>query len=226
MGGQCALQVQRVHPSRGCVATSTAHRPWSISQASLAMAWHGLAWHEVTLSQEVLEPPHSLQGGGSGRAPGDGGGVVEVAEEEEVPIAPSSWGMTGSRESRTPTPWCRVSALHSLGAGGRVVILRLPAPPGAGGAEVAGVEGRGEGGPTGAVGEGSEGGGGVVGAPAGVEGGAGAGLPAWWRAARWRSLSLLAGPLWRGRWGGVGGEGGEEGGERGKGESGWPRRRL
>ena len=152
-----------------------------------------------------------------------------MADEVEVSITPSIWGMKGARDSRTPTPWCRVSELHSSGAGGRVVMLFLPAPPGAGGAKVAGVEGRGEGGPTGAVGEGSEGGGGVVGAPAGVEGGGGpgagpgAGLPAWWRAARWRSLSLLAGPLWRGRWGGEGGEGG---GERGKGESGWPRRRL
>ena len=89
-GGLCALQVRRVHPSRGCVATSTAHGPWSIPQASLAMAWHGLAWHEVMLSQEVLEPPHYLQGVGLGRVPGYGGGVV--AEEEEVSIPPSIWG--------------------------------------------------------------------------------------------------------------------------------------
>ena len=207
-----------MHPSRGCVALSTAHGPWSIPQASLAMAWHGLAWHAATLAQEVLEPPHSLQGGGSGREPGDGGGVVEVAEEEEVSITPSSWGMVGVRVHRTPTPWCRVS-------GGRVVILFLPAPPGAGGAggvgAGAGVEG--EEGPTGAAGEGVEAGGVVEGAPGGEEGGAGAGLPAWWRAARCRSLSLLAGPLWRGRWGEGGGEGG---GKRGKGESGWPRWRL
>ena len=115
------------------------------------MAWHGLAWHEVTLSQEVLEPPHSLQGGGLGRVPGDGGGVVEVAEEEEVSIPPSSWGIKGARDSRTPTPWCRVSELNSSGAGGRVVMVFLPAPPGAGGAEVAGAEGGGEGGATGAA---------------------------------------------------------------------------
>ena len=171
---------------------------------------------DCVLDPSMIDPtPHSLQGGGSGREPGDGGGVVEVAEEEEVSIPPSSWGMVGARVCRTPPPWCRVS-------GGRVVILFLPPPPGAGGAggvgAGAGVEG--EGGPTGAAGEGVEAGGGLELAPGGEEGGAGAGagLPAWWRAARCRSLSLLAGPLWRGRWGGGGGgEGGGGGGERGKG---------
>ena len=110
------------------MALSTAHGPWSIPQASLAMAWHGLAWHAVTLAQEVLEPPHSLQGGGGGRWPGDGGGVVEVAEEEEVSITPSSWGMTLQFQEE----------LQSWGAGGRLVIFFLPAPPGAGGAGVEG----------------------------------------------------------------------------------------
>ena len=76
---------------------------------------------------------------------------MEVAEEVEVSITPSSWGMKGARDSRTPTPWCRVSELHSSGAGGRVVMVFLPAPPGAGGAEVAGAEGGGEGGATGAA---------------------------------------------------------------------------
>ena len=144
-GGQCALQVRRVHPSLGCVARSTAHG----GSGSIPQSGWLAGWQEVLLAQEVLEPPHSLQGGGSGREPGDGGGVVEVAEEEEVSITPSSWGMVGARVCRTPTPWCRVS-------GARVVILFLPPPPGAGGAGGvgAGTGVGGEGGPTGAAGEG------------------------------------------------------------------------
>ena len=132
-GGQCALQVRRVHPSLGCVARSTAHG----GSGSIPQPGWLAGWQEVLLAQEVLMFPHSLQGGGSGRVPGDGGGVVEVAEEEEVSITPSSWGMTLQFQEE----------LQSWGAGGRLVIFFLPAPPGAGGAGgadgavVAGVEG-------------------------------------------------------------------------------------
>ena len=112
-----------------------------------------------------------VSGGCGASLPGDSGGVVEVAEEEEVSIPPSSWGMKGARDSRTPTPWCRVSELNSSGAGGRVVMVFLPAPPGAGGAEVAGAEGGGEGGATGAAAGGVGDAGGAVGG--GVVAGAG-----------------------------------------------------
>ena len=98
-------------------------------------------------------------------------GVVEVAGGVEVSITPSIWGMKGARDSRTPTPWCRVLELHSSGAGGRVVMLFLPAPPGAGGAEVAGAEWGGKGGATGAAAGGVGDAGGAVGG--GVVAGAG-----------------------------------------------------
>ena len=42
-----------------------------------------------------------VSGGCGASLPGDSGGVVEVAEEEEVSIPPSSWGMKGARDSRT-----------------------------------------------------------------------------------------------------------------------------